>query len=103
MADDLPPQKTPLIFFRTDAGSEPVRERLKGLVEAERQAIWEGPLAGAMAVAGGYAAVPPVGRRTVGSPDGTADEAHGACAALSLPRPSGRFAWVYQEDADDAA
>ena len=39
MADDPPPQKTPLIFFRADTGSEPVREWLTGLVAAERQAI----------------------------------------------------------------
>jgi len=38
MADD-PQQKIPLIFYRTPAGSEPVREWLKGLDEAERQAI----------------------------------------------------------------
>jgi phage-related protein len=39
MADDPEPQKIPLIFYRTEAGSEPVREWLKGLPEAERQAI----------------------------------------------------------------
>ena len=39
MVDDPQPQKIPLIFFRTGAGSEPVREWLKGLPEAERQAI----------------------------------------------------------------
>jgi phage-related protein len=39
MADDPPPQKVPLIFFRTEAGGEPVREWLKGLPEAERHAI----------------------------------------------------------------
>ena len=38
MLDDPQPQKIPLIFFRTGAGSEPVREWLKGLPEAERQA-----------------------------------------------------------------
>lgn len=38
MAED-PPQKIPLIFYRTAAGSEPVREWLKGLNETERQAI----------------------------------------------------------------
>ena len=32
-------QKTPLIFYRTAGGSEPVRDWLKGLEEAERQAI----------------------------------------------------------------
>ena len=39
MADDPQPQKIPLIFFRTLAGSEPVREWLKELPEEERQAI----------------------------------------------------------------
>ena len=39
MAEDPQPQKIPLIFFRTLTGSEPVREWLKGLTEAERQAI----------------------------------------------------------------
>ena len=33
------PQKIPLIFFRSEGGCEPVREWLKGLPEAERQAI----------------------------------------------------------------
>jgi len=32
-------QRVPLIFFRTLAGSEPVREWLKSLPEAERHAI----------------------------------------------------------------
>jgi len=36
---DQPPQKIPLIFFRTAAGGEPVREWLKELPEAERQAV----------------------------------------------------------------
>lgn len=39
MAVDPKPLKIPLIFYRTPAGSEPLREWLKGLVEAERQAI----------------------------------------------------------------
>jgi len=37
-ADD-PQQKVPLIFYRTAAGGEPVREWLKGLDQVERQAI----------------------------------------------------------------
>ena len=32
------PQKIPLIFFRTEAGTSPVREWLNGLAETERQA-----------------------------------------------------------------
>ncbi len=39
MPSEPQPQKIPLIFYRTDAGSEPVREWLKELPEAERQAI----------------------------------------------------------------
>jgi phage-related protein len=34
-----PPRKIELVFFRNDAGGEPVREWLKGLDEAERHAI----------------------------------------------------------------
>lgn len=39
MAQDTQPQKTPLVFFRTAAGAEPVRAWLKGLEAPERQAI----------------------------------------------------------------
>ena len=38
-ADRSTPQKIPLIFYRTRAGREPVREWLQGLDEAERQEI----------------------------------------------------------------
>ena len=39
MAESRPPKKIPLIFFRTLAGSEPVREWLKGLPQEERHAV----------------------------------------------------------------
>lgn len=39
MADQPQAQKIPLIFYRTAAGREPVREWLKALDEAERHAI----------------------------------------------------------------
>ncbi|HEX5482294.1 MAG TPA: type II toxin-antitoxin system RelE/ParE family toxin [Terriglobia bacterium] len=39
MLERSPPQKTPLNFYRTTSGNEPVREWLKGLPEAERQTI----------------------------------------------------------------
>ena len=39
MPEDPQPNRIPLIFYRTPAGSEPVREWLKGLDEAERHAI----------------------------------------------------------------
>src|ERR1039457_4324027 len=39
MTENLPPQKVPLIFFRSGKGTEPVREWLKELPEAERHAV----------------------------------------------------------------
>jgi phage-related protein len=39
VAVDPNPKKIPLVFFRTLAGNEPVREWLKGLPEEERQLI----------------------------------------------------------------
>ena len=39
MPNDPQRQKIPLIFYSAAAGSEPVREWLKGLVESERQEI----------------------------------------------------------------
>jgi phage-related protein len=39
MAEGPPPRKIPLIFYRLRPGSEPVREWLKGLPQAERHAI----------------------------------------------------------------
>ena len=33
------PQKTPLVFYRSGSGKEPVREWLKDLDEADRQAV----------------------------------------------------------------
>ena len=39
MAPDPAPRKIELVFFRKDAGSEPVRDWLRGLDEAERRAI----------------------------------------------------------------
>ena len=39
MANPAKPRKIPLVFFRTLAGREPVREWLRGLEKAERQSI----------------------------------------------------------------
>ncbi len=39
MTEDPTAQKIPLIFFRSGKGTEPVREWLKELPEAERQAV----------------------------------------------------------------
>jgi hypothetical protein len=55
-----------------------------------------------MAVAGRDAAVPPVGKWSVGGPNGPADETDGTGAALPLPRAPGRVARVHQENASYA-
>jgi phage-related protein len=39
VADHRTPLRVPLVFFRTVAGSEPVREWLQGLDQTERHAI----------------------------------------------------------------
>jgi hypothetical protein len=39
MTEKPAPQKVPLIFFRTGKGTQPLREWLKELPEAERHAI----------------------------------------------------------------
>ena len=39
MTEEPSPEKIPLIFFRTAAGGEPVREWLRALPEAERRAV----------------------------------------------------------------
>jgi len=98
------PQKIPQLFFRTAAGSEPVREWPKGLPTAERQAIGEDLLRAQWrwAVGGGDAAVPPLGARVMGSADRLADKAEGACPALPLRRAPRRPARLHQEDAANA-
>src|SRR5450759_4718304 len=39
MASERAPRKVGLVFFRNDAGTEPVRDWLKEMVEADRRAI----------------------------------------------------------------
>ena len=63
---------------------------------------WEGPLAGAVALAGWNAALPAAGRRFVGGPDRPANKADRARAALPLRRAPGGAARVYQENAHHA-
>jgi phage-related protein len=64
MTEQPSPQKISLIFFRTAAGSEPVREWLKTLPETERQAVGKDLLRAAMALAGRDAVMPADGIRT---------------------------------------
>jgi hypothetical protein len=96
------PQKIPLIFFRTGPGNELVREWLKGLPEAERQAIGQDLLRAQWRWPMGMPLCRPLGKGLWEVPDGSADETDGACAARPLPRTPGRAARVYQENADNA-
>ncbi|HVB34661.1 MAG TPA: hypothetical protein VNJ52_09860 [Patescibacteria group bacterium] len=90
MTEELRTKKIPLIFFRTAAGSEPVREWLKGLPEAERQAIGEDLLRAQWRW--------PVGMPLCRNPDGPANETICARVALPLPGAPGRAARVHQEN-----
>jgi hypothetical protein len=50
MAPEKTPRKIDLVFFRNNAGGEPVRDWLKGLDDAEGRAIGT-PFAGTVALA----------------------------------------------------
>ena len=88
--------ENPADLYRTAACSEPVRDWLRGLDKAERQAIGK-DLLRAQWVARGYAVVPVNGKWAMGSPDGAADETDSTRAALPLRRAPGRVARVHQE------
>src|SRR5438445_9116245 len=94
-------QKIPLVFFRTSAGSEPVREWLKGLEQAERHAIGR-DLLRAQWRCGGHASLPSDGKRSVGSANRLARKSHGARIDLPLPGPPRGPARLYQENASHA-
>src|SRR5438045_7131570 len=79
------PQKIPLVFFRTSAGSEPVREWLKGLEQAERHAIGTDLLRAQWRWPVGMPLCRP--KRSVGSANRLARKSHGARIDLPLPGP----------------
>ena len=85
MAEAPQPKKIPLIFFRTLAGSEPVREWLRELPEEEHQAIGKDLLRAQWRWPVGMPLCRPMWKRPVGNSDGPADETDGARVALPLP------------------
>jgi antitoxin HicB len=101
MATDPSPQRIPLIFFRTAAGSEPVREWLKELPEVERRAIgtdlsraqWQWPA--------GMPLCRPMGDGLWEVRTDLPTPAHCPRAPLPVSLTSSCIARVYQEDADD--
>lgn len=92
------PRKIELVFFRNDAGVEPVREWLKEL-HASASRDWNGPAAGTVAMAGWHAVMPSHRTRVVGSTHQHSREPHRARVDLLFSRPIGGFAWIHQEDA----
>ena len=83
--------KTPLIFYRTAAGVEPVREWLKSLPRGDRKAIGL-DLMRAVALAGRHAVVPSFGNGPAEPPDRASFIVYGRWTV-------GRVARIYQEDA----
>src|SRR5438876_3022260 len=81
------PQKIPLVFFRTSAGSEPVREWLTRIGAGRAPCDRERSVAGPVALAGGHASLPSDGKRSVGSANRPARKSHGARIDLPLPGP----------------
>ena len=84
MDDDPRPKRIPLIFFRTLAGSEPVREWLKELPEEEGQAIGRDLLRAQWRWPVGMPLCRAMGNGLWEISDEPADEANGAPVALPL-------------------
>jgi len=102
MTEDPTRQKIPLIFFRSGKGTEPVREWLRELPEAERQAVgkdllraqWHWPI--------GMPLCRTDGQRPLGDPHRSADETHGARDAVPVPRTFGGARRLHQENTGNA-
>jgi hypothetical protein len=101
MHEDPPPQRIPLIFFRTEAGSEPVREWLKGLAEAERQAIGKDLLRAQWRWPVGMPLCRPLGNGLWGVRTDLTTKRTARVLLCPYRGPRGP-ARVYQENADDA-
>ena len=102
MTEEPPPQKVPLIFFRSGKGTEPVREVAEGTARSRTSRRRERPFEGAMALASRNASVPADGQWSLGNPHRFADEAHGARNVVPVPRALGGTARLHQEDAGNA-
>ncbi len=95
---EVPPRKIPLVFFRTAAGGEPVREWLKGLPEVERQVIGKDLLRAQWRWPVGMPLCRPLGGGLWKIRTDFADEKDLARAAVRAPRSSGGVARIHQED-----
>jgi len=99
VAKEQGPQKIPLVFFRTGAGIEPVRDWLRGLDEADRHAIGRDLLRAQWRWPVGMPLCRPMGRGLWEVRTDLPGKSHGASVDLPLPGPPCGFAWFYQENA----
>src|ERR1035438_10206356 len=102
MTENPSPQKIPLIFFRSGNATEPVREWLKELPEAERHAVGKDLLRAHWRWPVGMPLCRPMGSGLLGNPHRSADEAQGACNVVPVPRAFGGTARLHQENAGNA-
>lgn len=96
------PHKTPLAFFRTDRGIEPVREWLKALPESERHAIGSDLLRAQWRWPVGMPLCRAMGEGLWEIKNRFADKAHGSGSDFFVSRPSCSFARLHQENENNA-
>jgi hypothetical protein len=93
------PQKTPLYFYRSAAGKEPVREWLKSLDEPDRQAVGQDLMRAQWRWPVGMPLCRALGQRLW---EIRTDLPNCTCAAVSARGFTGGPARIHQEDAEDA-
>jgi hypothetical protein len=102
MAGSSQPNKIPLIFYRSRSGSEPVRDWLRGLPEAERRAIGKDLLRAQWRWPVGMPLCRPLKDRLWEIRTDLPTKRTARVLLCVYPRAPGRVAWVHQEDAHDA-
>src|SRR6266852_8916648 len=102
MASDRAPRKVELVFFRNDAGGEPVRDWLREMGEVDRHAIGTDLLRAQWRWPVGMPLCRPMGERSVGGANPSFQQPHCPRVDLFLPRPSGGFARIHQESTSHA-
>jgi predicted XRE-type DNA-binding protein len=94
-------QKTPLVFYRSGSGKEPVREWLKALDAADRLAVGQDLMRAQWRWPVGMPLCRAPGARSVGNQDGTDQQAHRTGVAMPGRGRAGGAACLHQEDTED--
>jgi hypothetical protein len=95
-------QKTPLQFYKSSSGNEPVRDWLKALGEQGAIFYWTRSDAGAMALAGGYAVMPSDGAWFIGNTHNPAKQPHCTRVGMFAQWHITGFARLHKEDTENA-